>query len=264
MALYAAKRILSMKPVKKILLNLVILVAVCIVLLLILQGWLGRYTRHNDAIRVPVVTGMTVAQANEALTGAGLRFELIDSIYQKGTVPGTILEQKPAGQAKVKPGRIVFLVVSAEENVAVPVPYVIDYSQRQAVATLEGVGFVIDRITFVPSEFKNLVIDLTHNGESVQPGAMLPKGSTLSLVVGQGKTDEVVIIPDLGGLPLDSAVLTAHNNNVNIGEITYEVEPANEKEAALYRVQSQEPLPGSEHSIGQHIRIWMGLPAKEQ
>lgn len=250
-----------MKPLKKIILNVVALTAICAVLLLLLQAWLSHYTRHNDAIRVPAVTGMSVARANEVLTQAGLRFEVVDSIYRKGIEPGTVLEQKPASQAKVKPGRIIFLVVNSEENVSVPVPYVKDYSQRQAVATLEGMGFVIERITFVPSEYKNLVIDITYKGESVQPGATLPKGSAFSLVVGQGSTDESILIPDFTGLPLDSAFLTAHNNNVNIGEITYDVQPANEAETALYRVQSQDPVAGSEHAIGEHIHIWMAIPS---
>ena len=131
-------------------------------------------------------------------------------------------------------------------------------------ATIEGMGFTIDRITFVPSQFKNLVIDVTHDGVSVEPGTTLPKGSRLSLTVGQGMASESVIIPDLQGLPLDSAILAAHADNVNIGDIEYDIQPANDREAAEYRVVAQNPEAGAERLIGERIRLTMSRSYDER
>ena len=142
-----------------------------------------------------------------------------------------------------------------EESTAVP--YVIDFSQRQAIASLEGAGFVVKEIRFVPSEFRNLVIDLRYRGESVEAGTTLPVGSALSLIVGQGRSAGNVQVPGLTALPLDSAILTARESGLNIGEVIYDVTPQNDQQAGSYFVYRQEPLKNDYLQAGSRIRVWM-------
>lgn len=247
-----------MKPTpKKILFHLLLFIGICSILLIGVHYWLNRYTHHNSAILVPDVTDLYVEEADVLFQEKGLRYEVVDSIHVDDKAPGVIIEQKPEANAKVKINRIIFLTINAEEERTIPLPYVKDFSQRQAVATLEAVGLKVSRIRFVPSEYRNLVLDVKYDGNSIEAGTPIPAGSNISLVVGQGQSSEKVLIPDFFRMPLDSAILFAHASNVNIGDISYDVTPKNEKEALKYFIYKQEPEAGTYHTIGKRIQIWM-------
>lgn len=67
---------------------------------------------HGKYEIVPNLHGLSYAQAEKALKAAGLQVELSDSVYDKSTAPGTVLEQSPRAKTKVKPNRVVYLTVN--------------------------------------------------------------------------------------------------------------------------------------------------------
>lgn len=163
------------------------LILVSLFILAIIFGtlkWLDSYTHHNEALIVPDVRGLAVEEGSEFIQKKRLRVEVIDSVYAKDKAPGTIIDQIPAGESKVKENRIVFLIVNAKNVQLVTVPDVSDNSQRQAEASLQALGFKIGSIQIVQSEWKGLVIDLSANGEVIPPGTTLPIGTTITLRVG--------------------------------------------------------------------------------
>lgn len=242
---------------KKILINLLIFVILSFLIILGLEIWLRHYTHHNQAILVPDVTTLPLDEATAALQARQLRFEVVDSIHDNSQPAGVVLEQRPLAQAKVKVGRIVFLTINAQEEKYLPVPFVKDFSQRQATATLEAVGFTVGNIVFVPSEYRNLVLDIQYQGSSIQAGTTLPVGTRLDLVVGHGRNTDLISIPDFIGKKMDSVFLIAHSYSVNIGNISYDVTPANDKESAKYFVYQQEPAAGTSYPVGKRIDLWM-------
>jgi len=82
-------------------------------------------------------------------------------------------------------------------------------------------------------------------------------GSSLSLIVGQGRSSGYVMVPGLTVLPLDSAILTARLSGLNIGEVIYDVTPQNEQQARSYFVYRQEPLENDYLQAGSRIKVWM-------
>ena len=242
---------------KVILINIGAFAALCVVLLVGVNAWLRVYTHHNQALRVPDVCDLTVGEAAASLSERGLRFSVIDSIRNSSKPAGVVLEQKPAPNAKVKTNRIIYLTTNAHEEVCAVVPYVKDYSQRQATATLEALGFKVEKVTLVPSEYRNLVIDILYQGESIEPNTTMPIGSGFTLVVGRGRSTDRTIIPPFIGMSLDSAILLAHQSSLNIGNVSYDVKPANNQEAAGYFVYQQSPLPGEVETLGKRIDLWM-------
>ncbi|MBQ9200881.1 MAG: PASTA domain-containing protein [Bacteroidales bacterium] len=247
-----------MKPtVKRILINLLILVSLSILIIFAAEAWLRHYTHHNQAILVPDVTTLSLEEAARTLQDCQLRYEVVDSIHDSSQPAGAVLEQRPDAQAKVKVNRIVFLTVNAQEEKMLPVPFVKDFSQRQATATLEAVGFAIGNIVFVPSEYRNLVLDIQYQGTSIEAGTTLPVGTRLDLIVGHGRNTDQIRIPDFIGKKMDSVFLLAHSYSVNIGNIHYDETPANDKESAKYFVYQQEPTAGSFYPVGKRIDLWM-------
>ncbi len=63
-------------------------------------------------------------------------------------------------------------------------------SLRQARSTLEGLGFEKIRELYVPSEYKDLVLGVRFNGIELDPGARVPASASLTIVVGEGITEE--------------------------------------------------------------------------
>lgn len=241
---------------KKTLIHLGAFLACLLVLFIALNIWLKSYTRHNQALRVPDVCLQPMEDAAVSLKNNQLRFEIIDSIRNAQHPAGVVLEQRPHAGAKVKENRIIYLTLNSQEEKYVMVPNVKDFSQRQAVATLQAVGFKIAEVRFVPSEYRDLVIDIQSEGLSVESGSSLPIGTSLDLIVGQGNSNEKIAMPDLIGKSLDSAIIIAHNSSVNIGDIHYDEEPK-KKDADQFFVYMQDPLPNMHYSVGKRINIWM-------
>lgn len=151
---------------------------------------LDVWTGHGKYEVVPNMRGLTYNQASAALAAAGLNVELSDSIYDEHTQPGTVLDQSPRPNTKVKPNRVVYLTVNAFSPKMVSVPNLADMSLRQARSMLEGIGIKHIKEYYVPSEYRDLVLGAKFNGISLQPGARIPASATVTIEVGGGLPDE--------------------------------------------------------------------------
>ncbi len=169
-------------------LALIALAGCCVVWLALV--WLDVWTEHGKYEVVPDMRGLSYGQAVTALRAASLQAELSDSIYDEKTRPGTVLEQSPRANTKVKPNRTVYLTVNAFSPKMVSVPDLADMSLRQARSILEGIGIKNIREQYVHSEYRDLVIAAKFNGIILQPGARIPSSATVTLEVGEGIANE--------------------------------------------------------------------------
>lgn len=168
---------------------LLILLAGCGVIWITLI-WLDIWTEHGKYEVVPNIKGLSYEQAAAALRTAGLEPELSDSIYDDKTRPGTVIEQSPRANTKVKPNRTVYLTVIAFTPKMISVPDLADMSLRQARSTLEGLGVKNIKEQYVASEYRDLVLAVKFNGVTLRPGARIPSSATVTLEVGQGIANE--------------------------------------------------------------------------
>ncbi len=166
--------------------NVLMMIGAFVGLVIIVLFLLNFYTKHNESITVPTVKGLQVQDAAEILESSDLRYEISDSIFQAEGAPGSIIEQIPKEQSKVKKGRTVFLVIKAKGVQLVSVPELKDYSRRQAEAQLASLGFNKVTIQEVPAAYKGLVISISYRGKQLTPNQKIPKGSPLVMTVGAG------------------------------------------------------------------------------
>ena len=152
--------------------------------------WLDYYTRHGEAQVVPDVRGVTVDVATTILAGKGM----IDSVFRPTAQPGVVLEQNPIAGGLVKDGRRIYLIMNAKMAQMVSFPDVQDMSLRQAKVQIESAEFVVKEIVFEPSEYKDLVLYVTCNGDSVKAAQKLPYRSGVVLHVGEG--NDILTAPD--------------------------------------------------------------------
>lgn len=166
--------------------NVLMMIGAFVGLVVIVLFLLNFYTKHNESITVPTVKGLQVQDAAGILESSDLRYEISDSIFQAEGAPGSIIEQIPKEQSKVKKGRTVFLVIKAKGVQLVSVPELKDYSRRQAEAQLASLGFNKVTIQEVPAAYKGLVISISYRGKQLTPNQKIPKGSPLVMTVGAG------------------------------------------------------------------------------
>lgn len=233
--------------------NVVLAVVVGVLLLVVLIWWLRGYTQHGVEVEVSDVRGMVESEAAPILEAQGLHLVVIDSTYSDKVPFGTIVEQDPRPMSHAKHGRAVYVTINATTKRQVVMPDLQDISYRQAETTLRGLGLEVDTVyDYEPSAFRDLVLDVKKDGESVQPGTKLPVGTKVRLVVGFGKGTEEVAVPVLVGLTLRDARSLLLTNHLTVGAVYYD-EP--ETEGVEQYIYSQSPAAGEMILEGETVTL---------
>ncbi|MDO5522837.1 MAG: PASTA domain-containing protein [Bacteroidia bacterium] len=173
-----------------ILLNIVAIGVVAILLVVLTLLLLNVYTRHGQNVIVPQLQGLQAEEAEAMLKSKGLDIQIVDSIFQRDAVPGSIIDQTPKPNNKVKEGRDIYITIYARNPQPVSVPGLIDFSSRQAIALLNSIGFNQITIEEVPAQYHGLVMSVEYRGKKLMPDEQIPAGSPLKLVVGSGMTND--------------------------------------------------------------------------
>lgn len=149
--------------------------------------FLGFWTHHGSVTTVPAIKGLSFTEARYRLEQADLQIQISDSLYDRNTAPGTVIESWPKAGAEVKPGRPVYVSITAfsPKMVTLTMP-VTGVSSRQAMSYLQALGINSIRIVKVPSSYSDLVISATVGSDELFVGATLPVNSTVTLHVGSG------------------------------------------------------------------------------
>ena len=243
-------------------LNIILAVLLAAALLTVLFFWLRSYTQHGVEVEVTDVRGMVVAEAQPILAAQDLHLVVIDSTYSDKVPFGTIVEQDPKPMSHAKHGRAVYVTINATTKRQVLVPNLQDMSYRQAEATLHGLGLRVDTVyDYKPSAYRDLVLDVIRNGESVTPGTKLPVGTLVRLVVGKGMGEEEVEVPSVIGMsPVDARqVLLSHR--LTVGAVTCD-EAVEEDGTPLY-VYQQIPAAGEKLIEGETVALKLTMDAEK-
>ena len=236
-------------------------IGITIFLILFIIVFLRIYTAHGDSVEIPDLKGKTTSEVADILDREDLRFEIQDSVYSLETSPGTVLDQFPKPGMKVKGKRIIFITLSAISQELIPMPQLTDISYRQATNLIESAGLVGGRIEYKQSEFPNLVLEQKVNGRIVRRGEMVPKGSTVDLVLGSASDGSTSQVPALSGLSLTEASSTIEEAFLNVGVITYDESFTSEDQKTQGLIWKQSPDPAETFDIarGTSIDVWLTI-----
>lgn len=172
-----------------IVMNLVYILATGVVLTWLMLVFLDSWTLHGEYREVPQVKGVSYGAAEQMLRGENFGVEVIDSVFESGYGPGTVVEQTPHAGSNVKPGRTVYLTIAAFSPKMVTVPDFYNVSSRQGQSMFEALGLRSVRVIEVPSEYKGLVLGVKYNGVELSPGARIPVSASVTIEVGAGVSD---------------------------------------------------------------------------
>ncbi|EAQ47983.1 PASTA domain-containing protein [Leeuwenhoekiella blandensis] len=178
------KFIFSKVFLKQLLLALLVLVLLVFGLLY----WLRASTNHDQRIAVPDLSKMSLGLVQQELENADLNYVVIDSSNYNPDFPTfSVIEQNPAAGKFVKEGRKIYLVLNPSGYRKIEIPELVGRTQRQVEPTLLALGFKIGKIDYRDHISSDEVLELRHDGQTLNVGDALRKTSVIDLVVGNGK-----------------------------------------------------------------------------
>lgn len=240
--------------------NLLGAVILVIALMVAVRIFLGAVTHHGDQRAVPDFSGLTVSEAGVAARAAGMRTEVVDSIYVKRVHRGCVVRQEPKPGSIVKEGRRIQLVINAVRPKSIPMPNLVGYSLRSASAALSSQGLVLGKLIYVNDMATNNVLSQLYRNSEIAPGIMIPGESRIDLVLGLNEEDSEAAVPDLTGMKYSRAVDVIHESSLNVGNVVFAREVKTYADSVKAVVLRQDPEPGTEAIFrGCNVTIYLGL-----
>lgn len=214
---------------------------------------LKGYTRHGEEITVPDFIGLNCDSVLNAYSN-DFNFVLMDSIYSKTFPEGSIYQQDPLPDSKVKKGRNLYYVKISEAPEKVIMPNLRNLSLRQAIVTLKANGLKVDELEYVEHFAKNAVVEQIYENDTIHPGDEIVKGSALKLLVGYGRSDKRTHLPNLLTLKKDNVKNTVLEASLNLGDEIY----MDNDEEGKYRVYKMEPVYDIKTlvTLGSKVNVW--------
>ena len=225
---------------------------------LLFYVFLPGYTMHAESVLVPELNKLTLTQVEEKLNDLDLEFEVTDSVYLVGMEPRSVVSQDPGPHSKVKPGRKIYLTVNKVVPPLVKFPNVLHVSNYQAKLRLDSWGLSIKDIIYIPNELRNVVLKAEIDGKEIKVGQMIPVGTRVNLIVGKGLGSQYVELPDLVGLPYQSAISKLHELGLNIGGLRFK--PESKEEEGMILQQRPEFMEGDSVNLGTTFDLFISGP----
>ncbi|MCG2792227.1 MAG: PASTA domain-containing protein [Weeksellaceae bacterium] len=235
----------------KVLLNIVLAMAIFVGLVWLTFRWLEFHTNHGDEIPVPNVMNMKVHDAIKILDDSGLEYEVDSFKYDPKFRPFQVLAVFPAPGSSVKSGRSIVLKVNPRTWAKVAVPDIIDRYKGLAFNQLNLVGLKVGDTLYEPSIQRDAVLRIIYNGSSIKPGTLLPKFSSVDLVIGAGPLRNVSV-PNLVGRTVQEAKQIVAQALFEVGIVDYEDGGRDESDIIYY----QDPEYGALRDQGMQIDLW--------
>ncbi len=215
------------------------------------------YTHHGESVVVPEIKGMNFDKAIDKLVDLDLEYMVIDTSFDPNKSPNTVLDQNPLPGSRVKENRVIYLTVNSKTPPNREVPDLIGKSSLKfATIQLESRGFKVGEPIYKPNPDLNAVLDVLYKGRSVKKGEMLPLGSEIILILGNGMGNTKIDIPFLIGLSYSEALAVLQENGLTIGALVPDASVTDTSLAKVYK-QIPEPNFGDQLRIGEPIDIFI-------
>jgi serine/threonine-protein kinase len=175
------------------------------------------YTRQNQNRIMIDIKNRNLDDVIKILKSENYRYEVSDTLYTNKFKLGTIVDQYPKPNTRVKSGRTVRLKIAQPEK-SVAIPYLIGQSRRSAELELNQMGLLIDTVyTEYNPEYPNGTIAWQYP----KAGDRRKKGMGIQITVSKGMPPNFFQVPNLIGLSINQAKDLIFKSRLNVGKISY-------------------------------------------
>ena len=187
--------------------QLILAVVVFGIFFLIMFESLGWITNHSEKIELPDLRKKSLYEVEDILKDLDLRMVVQDSAEYNPDYPkNSVIKQLPEPGEIVKSNRQIYLTLNASGYRIVSIPDFQGKTKRNIESTLKAIGFEISpNYLYVPDIGKDVVRGIMYNGKNIETGDKLPKKSVLTLVLGEGSSEE----------DLENGGQIDHGNDIN-------------------------------------------------
>ena len=205
---------------KKVLLHLTLVFLITVLLVFFFFNFfLPIYTNKGETVSIPDLKGLTFNEATDIIHSKNINYEVnTDSGYNIDLKPMVVLQQHPKPGHLVKVNREVNLTLNARIPPEIQMPHLVDRDLAMAVDRIKSFDLKIGEITYKPFIAHNLVLSQSYNGEEIEEGEWIRKGSRIDLLVGRA-TGRSIVMPDLTGLKREEAEDIIKSNQLILGSI---------------------------------------------
>jgi len=214
--------------------NILAVIALGALVVLLFFGSLDFLTKHGDYEKVPSVTGKNIDAARKILEDKGFEVEIQDSLYIDTFPKLAVIKQTPDGASTVKVNRTIYLTINRAQPPLVEMPNLVGFSLRNAEMYLENLGLHLGDTSFRPDIAKNAVLEQLYNGQPVKTGTKIFMGSTISFVLGNGVSDEIISVPELMGKQYSAVRSLLRGLNINFTPV-FDPDVTDSARAYVYR-----------------------------
>jgi beta-lactam-binding protein with PASTA domain len=244
---------------KVVIRNLILALILTLFILLLVFKWLNLYTRHNMAFSVPDFYGLTISEVKDITKEKKLRYVVFDSVYINDLERGTVVDQHPKPDFKVKKHRKIFLTMNAVNPEKTAMPDLVNLTLRQALSRLESYGLKAGKMIYEPDLAINEVLAQRYNGVPINKGDTIVKGSKIDLVIGKGLSNKKTAVPSIIGYTLSEAQVLLSGMVLKIGKPTFDSSVLSQDDSLNARIINQ--IPGYNNNelipLGSSIDVWL-------
>jgi len=257
------KKLIEFIKTKKFWLHGVLASISAIIFLWLFFQIMNLYTDHNEEVIVPDFKGQEIGKLEDFVEEKDVNFRIIDSIYKPDDKPGIVFDQDPQPNGKVKTDRTIYLYVTSLVPPQIVMPKLIDRSLRQAVSMIESYGLKLGTIKYVNDPCMNCVLKQLSEGNYIEAGTSIKKGTQIDLVVGKGQeNNEKVNLINVIGSTFCDAKSKLLSSGLKIGAIIADTKISDTCKAYIYKQIPPGNL-SSEVSLGTSVDVYITTDASK-
>jgi beta-lactam-binding protein with PASTA domain len=214
-----------------------------------LAVWLVLWVSlQSSAARVPSVVGLDPSQAVARLQGTGLLARLQEGVFSDAVPVGRIAEQQPSAGFELKRGATVVLHASLG-NAAQKVSNVVGLPLSLAEAQLQSDGLGIARRCEVAEQADAVVV----LASTPPAGAMVPAGSSVSILVNRIPRQRLFVMPELVGRDESAAAAAVRRHGFRLAALQRVAYPGIRPGVVL----RQDPSAGGPVAEAAVVALWV-------
>jgi len=243
---------------KRFLINFGIAIVVIVLVFAATIIGIDMYTDNGNEFDVPDLKGMSIEEAQAVAKTQNLFVEITDSIFSNDLEKGSIVEQSPRINNKIKQNRTIYVTVVSFSKEMVSMPDLVNESIRQAISDANNFGIKIGERKYVPG-LKDYVLKQIYRGKEIKVGAKIPKGTYIDLEIGQGTNNEEIPVPNVLGMKIKEAENKCSNVFISISGKFYDENILTKDDTLNCIIYKQSPMPidGNKIVSGSFIDVWM-------
>jgi len=223
------------RNIKYYFLYLSILIVICIFIADLFM--MPLYVRHGEGSYMVNVKDKPIDYAIDILASEGHKGLVSDTLFSSSFKPGTVIDQYPSPNMRVKEGRTVRLTIAHSERMVL-VPDLIGRSERSAEIDIRQAGLEIDTV------YKEYNSDVPFGNVTWQypkGGDFLSKGMGIHLTISLGVPPNFFQAPNVFGLSKKKAINELEKAGFSLGKVYYR----QNEDLIPYTVLDQSVKPGT-------------------